>query len=125
MTRFTNYHSFFILSQISFLSPCVVVLKFKNTLINFFYRLRILHDQQPYNDHDVISYLPHTVVMTAEPTASPTYPTSPPLLDDMPNFAVKQFMNDSEFTRKLDLLEFRFRTYCVQLIQIVQLSKNF
>ena len=42
--------------------------------------------QQPYND-DVISYLLHTVVTTAEPTASPTAPSSLPW-DAVPNFAV-------------------------------------
>ena len=126
MTRIINYHSFFyFITDIFSFFFCghAEILKYTHNF--FFYHLRILHDQRLYNDHDVISYLPHTVVTTAEPTTSPTSPTSPPLPDDVPNFAVKQIMNYSEFTRKLDLLEFRFRTYCVQLIRIVPSSKNF
>ena len=65
----------------------LVALKFNNKLIIFFLCLRILHGQQPYNDHDVISYLHHTVVMTAEPATSPTAPSSLPR-DAVPNFAV-------------------------------------
>ena len=35
-----------------------------------------MHGQRPYNDHDVINYLPHTVVMTVDPATSPASFTS-------------------------------------------------
>ena len=46
-----------------------------------------MHGQRQYNDHDVISYLLHMVVTTAEPTASLTAPSSL-LQDSVPNLAV-------------------------------------
>ena len=57
-------------------------LKFNNKL-NFFFLFKDLAYTEVNRDHDVISYLCHTVVTTAEPT-------SPPLLDLLPNFAVNK-----------------------------------
>ena len=77
-----------------------VALKFNNKLKIFFplfLCLRIFHGHNPYKDHDDISYLHHMVVMTAEPAASPTVPSS---RDALPNFTVKQFIDSSDFTKQ-------------------------
>ena len=68
-----------------------------------------MHGQQPYNDHDVISYLLHMVVTTAEPAASPTAPSSLSQ-DAVPNFAVNNSWTIQNLQQKsLDLLEFRIQ----------------
>ena len=68
-----------------------------------------MHGQQPYNDHDVISYLHHTVVMTAEPATSPTAPSSLPR-DAVPNFTVNNSWTIQTLQQtSLDLLDFRIQ----------------
>ena len=89
-----------------------IALKFNNKLINFFsFCLRILHGQQPCNDHGVIGYLHHIVVMTAEPTASTTAPSSLPW-DAVPNFTVNNSWTIQTLQKtSLDLLDFRIQDF--------------
>ena len=62
-------------------------LKFKNKLIIFFF-FSLFKDRaytETYRDHDVISYLHHTVVTIVEPASPPTHSH-----DSLPNFTVNK-----------------------------------
>ena len=70
-------------------------------------------------DHDVISYLHHTVVTMAEPA-------SPPSLNSLPNFAVNKSRTVQELQEQQVWIYWMpcFRTYCVQLIQTLSAFKK-
>ena len=75
------------ISQLISQTWCIFIhvhLKFKNKLINFSFPLfKRSCIYRTYKDHDVISYLHHTVVTTEELA-------SPPSHDSLPNFTVSK-----------------------------------
>ena len=81
ISQFIIYHS-----RLKYHRCCISIcihLKFNNKLIHFFSLFKDLACTEMYKDHDVISYLHHTVVITAEPT-------SPPSHNSLANFTVNK-----------------------------------